>query len=185
MRELGAEGPSFPPIVAAGPNGALPACRAGRARDRGRRAGHDRLRRDRRRLLLRLHPHLRDGGVGRGGRRGLRAGPRRPAGRPRRGPGRRRRQGGRRGRPRGHRRRPGTASTSATGSATGSGSTCTRPRGSRQRSEEDLLAGDVVIVEPGVYVPGAFGVRIEDLVVVEEDGARNLCTRPKELLVTG
>lgn len=48
-----------------------------------------------------------------------------------------------------------------------------------KRSEDTLLAGDVVTVEPGVYVPGSFGVRIEDLVVVADDGCRNLSSRPK------
>jgi Xaa-Pro aminopeptidase len=52
------------------------------------------------------------------------------------------------------------------------------------RSEDDLIPGDVVTVEPGIYVPGAFGIRIEDLVVVGAEPAenRNLCSRPKELL---
>lgn len=48
-----------------------------------------------------------------------------------------------------------------------------------KRSEDELLAGDVVTVEPGIYAPGEFGVRIEDLVVVTADGHRNLSTRPK------
>jgi Xaa-Pro aminopeptidase len=52
-----------------------------------------------------------------------------------------------------------------------------------QRSEDDLVDGDVVTIEPGVYVPGRFGVRIEDLVVVEANGARNLSGVPKELQV--
>jgi Xaa-Pro aminopeptidase len=47
------------------------------------------------------------------------------------------------------------------------------------RSDDTLLAGDVVTVEPGIYVPGEFGVRIEDLVVVTDDGHRNLSSRPK------
>ena len=52
-------------------------------------------------------------------------------------------------------------------------------------SEDVLEAGDVVSVEPGVYVPGRFGVRIEDLVTVTEDGIRNLSGTSKDLRVTG
>ena len=37
-------------------------------------------------------------------------------------------------------------------------------------SEDTLQAGMVVTVEPGVYLPGKFGIRIEDLVVVGDDG---------------
>ncbi len=48
----------------------------------------------------------------------------------------------------------------------------------------DVLAvGDVISCEPGIYLPGRFGVRIEDLVVVTEDGCRNFTTSPKELIV--
>jgi Xaa-Pro aminopeptidase len=53
------------------------------------------------------------------------------------------------------------------------------------RSDETLQAGDVVTIEPGVYLPGELGVRIEDLVVVTEDGHRNLSGLPKELQVVG
>ncbi|HEY7255581.1 MAG TPA: Xaa-Pro peptidase family protein [Solirubrobacterales bacterium] len=56
------------------------------------------------------------------------------------------------------------------------------PRVSR-RSEDVLAAGEVVTVEPGIYLPGELGVRIEDLVVVTEDGHQNLSSLPKELQI--
>jgi Xaa-Pro aminopeptidase len=49
------------------------------------------------------------------------------------------------------------------------------------RSSDTLLAGTVVTVEPGVYIPGQLGVRIEDLVVVGEDSNRVLTEVPKTL----
>jgi Xaa-Pro aminopeptidase len=53
----------------------------------------------------------------------------------------------------------------------------------RRRSEEQLQVGNVVTVEPGVYLPGRFGVRIEDLVAVTEDEGEILTSISKELLV--
>ena len=50
-----------------------------------------------------------------------------------------------------------------------------------QRSDDVLEEGEVVTVEPGVYLPGELGVRIEDLVVVTAGGCRNLSALPKEL----
>jgi Xaa-Pro aminopeptidase len=44
------------------------------------------------------------------------------------------------------------------------------PRLSRTASEQPLQAGNVVTVEPGVYLPDQLGVRIEDLVAVTDDG---------------
>jgi len=58
------------------------------------------------------------------------------------------------------------------------------PRLSKQ-GEDTLAAGNVVTVEPGVYVPGAVGVRIEDLVIVTEDGGEVVSSLPKELQVIG
>jgi Xaa-Pro aminopeptidase len=52
-----------------------------------------------------------------------------------------------------------------------------------QRSEATLEVGQVVTVEPGVYVPGAVGVRIEDLAIVPEDGADVLTSLPKDLQI--
>jgi Xaa-Pro aminopeptidase len=52
-----------------------------------------------------------------------------------------------------------------------------------RRGETALVAGHVVTVEPGVYVPERHGVRIEDLVVVTEDGADVLTGLPKGLQV--
>ncbi len=50
-------------------------------------------------------------------------------------------------------------------------------------SEDDLRAGNVVTVEPGVYLPGQLGVRIEDLVVLGSDGIRNLSGLDKGLTI--
>lgn len=52
----------------------------------------------------------------------------------------------------------------------------------RTGSDEVLLPGMTVTVEPGVYLEGEFGVRIEDLIVLTEDGARNLNRITKELI---
>jgi D-alanyl-D-alanine dipeptidase len=46
-----------------------------------------------------------------------------------------------------------------------------------------LRAGMAFSVEPGIYFPGQWGARIEDIVVVAEDGARSVNHRPHELIV--
>jgi Xaa-Pro aminopeptidase len=56
------------------------------------------------------------------------------------------------------------------------------PRLSKQ-GEVALAAGHIVTVEPGVYIPGHVGVRIEDLVAVTEDGHDVLSSLPKDLQV--
>jgi Xaa-Pro aminopeptidase len=57
------------------------------------------------------------------------------------------------------------------------------PRLSRTAGEQPLRAGAIVTVEPGVYIPGYYGVRIEDLLAVTDDGALVLSGLPKELTV--
>ncbi len=57
------------------------------------------------------------------------------------------------------------------------------PRLSRTAGEEPIVAGNVVTIEPGVYLPGEYGVRIEDLVVVGEDGGEVLTGLSKDLTV--
>lgn len=58
-----------------------------------------------------------------------------------------------------------------------------RPWLSASRGDEVLQPGMVFSVEPGIYLPGWGGVRIEDLVVLETSGARVLCHSPKDLVV--
>jgi Xaa-Pro aminopeptidase len=48
-------------------------------------------------------------------------------------------------------------------------------------SEDVLEVGNVVTIEPGIYLPGLGGVRIEDLAVVREDGVELLTGFPKDL----
>jgi len=57
------------------------------------------------------------------------------------------------------------------------------PRLARYSSDQPLLAGNVITIEPGVYLPGKLGVRIEDLAVVEPAGVRRLSNFTTELLV--
>jgi Xaa-Pro aminopeptidase len=54
-----------------------------------------------------------------------------------------------------------------------------------RRHGDPLAAGMVVTVEPGIYLEGELGVRIEDTVLVGENGGEPLTRFPKELLVVG
>lgn len=51
------------------------------------------------------------------------------------------------------------------------------------RSNETLCVGNVVTVEPGIYLPRKYGVRIEDMVWIEENGYENLTKSPKNLII--
>lgn len=51
------------------------------------------------------------------------------------------------------------------------------------RSQGKLEAGNVVTIEPGIYIPGKFGVRIEDMAHITHHGYENLTATPKELII--
>ena len=52
-------------------------------------------------------------------------------------------------------------------------------------NETKCEPGMIFSIEPGIYLPGEFGVRIEDLVLVTEDGCEVLNKLNKELVVVG
>jgi Xaa-Pro aminopeptidase len=61
------------------------------------------------------------------------------------------------------------------------------PRLSKTASgpDETLKVGNVVTVEPGIYIPGWGGIRIEDMVAVTEDGYDVLTSADKDLVEVG
>lgn len=52
-----------------------------------------------------------------------------------------------------------------------------------QRNEQPLGEGVIVTIEPGIYLDGKFGVRIENMALLNKDGAENLTNSPRELIV--
>lgn len=50
-------------------------------------------------------------------------------------------------------------------------------------NETPLPAGAVISAEPGIYIPGRLGVRIEDVILITPEGRRNLTKAPKDLIV--
>ena len=51
------------------------------------------------------------------------------------------------------------------------------------RNDQPMPLHAVASAEPGIYLPGKFGVRIEDSVIFTEDGYDNLCSSPKNLII--
>ena len=52
-------------------------------------------------------------------------------------------------------------------------------------SETVMPVGAVISAEPGIYIPNKFGVRIEDVLILREDGCENITKAPKELMILG
>ena len=65
----------------------------------------------------------------------------------------------------------------------GVGLECHEPPDVGSASEFPLEPGMVFSIEPGIYLPGKFGVRIEDLVLVTEDGCEVLNRASKDLRI--
>ena len=53
----------------------------------------------------------------------------------------------------------------------------------KSRNDQGMPAFSVASAEPGIYLPGKFGVRIEDVVVFTDDGCENITKSPKNLII--
>jgi Xaa-Pro aminopeptidase len=56
------------------------------------------------------------------------------------------------------------------------------PRLSSAAGEKRLMSGNIVTVEPGIYLEGQYGCRIEDMVLVTDDGCENFTKSTKEFI---
>ena len=50
-------------------------------------------------------------------------------------------------------------------------------------NDQPLPVGAVISAEPGIYLPGRFGVRIEDVLVITDAGCQDIMLAPKDLLI--
>ncbi len=55
--------------------------------------------------------------------------------------------------------------------------------GASSKETQIMPVGAVISAEPGVYIPGKFGVRIEDVLILSETGCENITRSPKDLIV--
>ena len=55
--------------------------------------------------------------------------------------------------------------------------------GANSREKRPMPVGAVISAEPGVYIPGRFGVRIEDVLILNETGCEDITRSPKDLIV--
>ena len=56
------------------------------------------------------------------------------------------------------------------------------PRLAKTNAGRKLRSGEIVTVEPGIYLYGKYGCRIEDMVAIEENGVHNFTASPKNLI---
>jgi len=57
------------------------------------------------------------------------------------------------------------------------------PPSASATDDKVLPVGAVISAEPGIYLPGEFGVRIEDVLILKEDGCENITSAKKELII--